>query len=271
MLKYLSMAEDIKTYGNYDYTADHMKATPEQLLALFNDASTKDLSTDQAMDLLEVVGLTQPLGQVEEFYEVTDTQDTEQLEPRQILLRGCAFALTAQATTGRLPYATCRKLVEDTIDEEPARHFFLSHLYDQEAMDEHDAEHNKAAIKLARRAITHAYKSGNIEAVITSKYKEVFILYHSKKPVDTAKKAQSLWDQFQAAENASQAAKNDELRTSLLTMWRSALVEAGQLQAGADVQQQMFEAGYVKETGEQFRARIIRDFVQYSHLRDSLS
>jgi hypothetical protein len=262
------MSELDDTYTGDHYIADRMKVSPQSLLAICHKAINETMASDEAFDLLHDLGLSRPAALSGEFAEATHTTPYEEMEVRQMLVMTAASALTAQAVTGRVSYEDCMRMVDEQFtDDEKTGAYFKTELLNRQALASHAQNQPKLAVKLARQAIKQAYKTEDNFAIFGAKNTEVFVLFHSEQYDQAWHKAKALWKFINDNPDTVHIAENHDFRVSILLMWRSSLTEMKLLSAATEVQDLMFDAGYAVETGEEYRARIIRDFPGFGHLR----
>lgn len=256
-------------YTGYDYVAEHMKVSPQELVGTYQGIADSgiEFTEDDLADLALEMGIDAPRVVSE---ELSDAQtEITPTDPRHALMRTVSFALSAAAYRGNISFPYARFIAEDVLTDEAVQHHFLAQLYETEAMREHHiAGRSRDAVKLAKKAISHAHKSGlEPDLLLGVRHTETLILFESGRFEECIPKAKTLWALVEKMEDKSAWARDHNTRQSVLRQWRSSLLETGQLFAAMKVQQMMYDYGYVPETGEEYKARIIRDYPEYSHLK----
>jgi hypothetical protein len=115
--------------------------------------------------------------------------------------------------------------------------------------------HNKAAIKLSRKAISYAHGSTSEDSLRDCKYAEALCLYESDRFREAAPKLKALWKMFENAKHFPTPTNNHRLRQEVLSMLRVSHFRLNEIGAASQVQGTMYELGYCAETAEEYQRR----------------
>lgn len=245
--------------SRHAYVASTMKVSAERLIQACDSSLARTIPTSEVHSLFEFMGIGMPTPLTYEFSENPSFVKAEEMEARDMLIRASAFGLAAQVKAGKLSYLACRELVESGITEPDAQESLVSILYVQQSQDEFYAENDGAAIKTARKAIKHAYNSGNQSMILSARGNEATLLSEVGRYEEAIKKAKALWKMLEESPEDPYA-NNARVRHDALVVWRVGLMKTGALNAAAAVQQKMHDLGYSEETGEEYKERVKRDF-----------
>lgn len=244
------------------FIADRLKAPPEEIVLTYNNllVSEPRLDGGKVAEILEPLGIGGPRPVLEEMAAYTESAGSYEDYEDESLALSCSLVLGSLARTGRLGFQEARDMVHENIEEESLHSIFDSELYRYESVAARDRGEYRLGVRLAKKSIDYAYKSGSKNQIFTSKYTEILSLFSGEDYVSSAKKLLMLWKMYER----SSSAEDDELQVGhmikkgILEMWRDSHVNLGNLEEATKVQGILYDLGYKKETAEEWKEWVAR-------------
>lgn len=255
------MSDSTAEYGIAEFTADNIKVGPGALLATCQELlerANPPLTNTEVSEALGSIGLGSSVAVQEELSEETRFTSDEKFSPEDMVIELGSQALSLLALAKKLTFREAHLYVEGRIKGEPEKHRFKEKLLNNESHHELEQGHNKAALKLARKATAHAKKSGDKNTIVEAQYHEAFVLFQSEHYELAAPKLEKLWKKVKDGDDLL-LAEDDEFKARILQMWQESHFYQANLEKMCLIQSEMYEAGYAKETVDEYRERVLRE------------